>query len=124
MILPDCEEVLEMTIEEDWSEVVIASDGVWDVFPTQEMPMVSESLSFPPTAVVVAETAARSHDVCFLLDVECPTAPEGALGFKWYACQRCFNIGTSFKKSPSICHPHVRAVFLFFLFSTLCVCLQ
>lgn len=40
MILPDCEEVLELTIEEDWSEVVIASDGVWDVVPTEHMPMV------------------------------------------------------------------------------------
>ena len=43
VILPDCEEVLEMTIEEDWSEVVIASDGVWDTVPTEEIPMVLEA---------------------------------------------------------------------------------
>lgn len=40
VILPDCEEVLELTIEDDWAEVVIASDGVWDVVHAEEMPMV------------------------------------------------------------------------------------
>eukprot|EP00903_Cladosiphon_okamuranus_P019579 g18007.t1 len=40
VILPDCEEVLEMTIEEDWAEVVIASDGVWDVVSAEEMPVL------------------------------------------------------------------------------------
>ncbi|CAM9364343.1 unnamed protein product [Ectocarpus sp. 4 AP-2014] len=40
IILPDCEEILELTIEEDWAEVVIASDGVWDVMQTEEMPQI------------------------------------------------------------------------------------
>lgn len=47
VILPDCEEVLEMTIEEDWAEVVIASDGVWDAFPTGEMPQVTNGIYIP-----------------------------------------------------------------------------
>lgn len=41
MILANCEEILEMTVEEDWAEVVIASDGVWDVLPPYNMPQAS-----------------------------------------------------------------------------------
>ncbi|CAN0280664.1 unnamed protein product [Pylaiella littoralis] len=44
VILPDCDEVLEMTIQEDWAEVVIASDGVWDAVPTAEMAQVLAQL--------------------------------------------------------------------------------
>ena len=40
MILPDCEDVLELMVEEDWAELIIASDGVWDVMAPKEMPRV------------------------------------------------------------------------------------
>lgn len=40
VILPDCEDVLELTVEEDWAELIIASDGIWDVMAPKEMPRV------------------------------------------------------------------------------------
>ena len=40
VILPNCEEIVEMTVEEDWAELVIASDGVWDVVSPHDMPQV------------------------------------------------------------------------------------
>lgn len=40
VILPDCENVLELTVEEDWAELIIASDGIWDVMAPKEMPRV------------------------------------------------------------------------------------
>eukprot|EP00752_Nemacystus_decipiens_P004214 g3851.t1 len=60
VILPDCEEVLEMTIEEDWSEVVIASDGVWDVVPTQEMPMLLARLEGKGAVAAARQWAASN----------------------------------------------------------------
>lgn len=47
VILADCEEVVEMTVEEDWAEVVIASDGIWDVLPPHNMPQASGCLHKP-----------------------------------------------------------------------------
>ncbi|CAM9673265.1 unnamed protein product [Scytosiphon promiscuus] len=52
IIVPDCEEVLEMTIEEDWAEVVIASDGVWDVVPPRDMPKLLSRLEGKTTSYV------------------------------------------------------------------------
>ncbi|CAM9740598.1 unnamed protein product [Ascophyllum nodosum] len=40
VILPNCEEIVEMTVEEDWAELVIASDGVWDVVSPHDMPQI------------------------------------------------------------------------------------
>lgn len=59
VILPDCEEVLEMTVEEDWTELVIASDGVWDVVPTEQM----------PKARVVGQSGVRRKDLFKISDL-------------------------------------------------------
>lgn len=40
VILADCDEIVEMTVEDDWAEIVIASDGVWDVLRTEGIPQV------------------------------------------------------------------------------------
>lgn len=40
VIIPDCEEVLEHTVKPDWSELVLATDGLWDIVAPQELPQV------------------------------------------------------------------------------------
>lgn len=40
VIIPDCEEVLELTVGPDWSELVLATDGLWDIVAPRDLPYV------------------------------------------------------------------------------------
>lgn len=65
VIIADCEGVQELAIGDGWSELVIATDGVWDVLPVGLMPQVSLSSDTPLPARPMPHRRVRAPDAIF-----------------------------------------------------------